>query len=311
MSATREPGRVCVVGACNIDLISYVPRLPAIGETLHGTRFHMGYGGKGANQAVMAAKLGSRVAMVTKLGKDSFGRGTLENFRSFGIDTTHVLETDRAFSGVAPIAVDPQGRNSIIIVTGANDLLAPDEIEAARSTIASSSVLVGQLEIPVEITQRALEIGREEHVRTILNTAPAREGLPDALYRLADVLCPNESEAALLTGIAVDTDAGAERAGRELLRRGAGAVVVTLGERGVLIVDRAGTRRIAAERVQAVDSTGAGDAFVGALASYLAAGRPLDSACENACRIATRSVLKAGTQTSFPSRDELGGIDLP
>ena len=139
--------RVVVVGAANIDLISYVPRLPRVGETLHGTSFHMGYGGKGANQAVMAAKLGAEVTMVCKLGRDVFGEGTLENFRELGVDTMHVTFTDDAFSGVAPIAVDPEGRNSIIIVTGANDLLSTDDLERARSAIAAADVIVCQLEL--------------------------------------------------------------------------------------------------------------------------------------------------------------------
>ena len=150
--------QICVVGAANIDLISYVPRLPKMGETLHGTRFHMGYGGKGANQAVMAAKLGADVVMVTKLGDDMFGEGTLENFESWDIDTTHVHFTEEAFSGVAPIAVDPEGHNSIIIVTGANDLLTEEEIEAARSDIAVSQILVCQLEIPLDINLAALRV---------------------------------------------------------------------------------------------------------------------------------------------------------
>ena len=131
--------KVCVVGAANIDLISYVPRLPHVGETLHGTRFRMGYGGKGANQAVMAAKLRAEVTMVCKLGRDVFGERTLENFRAHGVDTTHVTFTEDAFSGVAPIAVDPEGRNAIIIVTGANDLLSLDDLERARPAIGRAS----------------------------------------------------------------------------------------------------------------------------------------------------------------------------
>src|ERR671932_754561 len=149
--AAAEP-RVCVVGAANIDLISYVPRLPRLGETLHGNRFQMGYGGKGANQAVMAAKLGATVTIICKLGRDVFGEGTLENFGRHGVDTEHVTFTDDAFSGVAPIAVDPEGRNAIIIVTGANDLLSPDDLERARPAIAAAEVVVCQLELPVETT---------------------------------------------------------------------------------------------------------------------------------------------------------------
>ena len=292
--------RVVVVGAANIDLISYVPRLPRVGETLHGTSFHMGYGGKGANQAVMAAKLGAEVTMVCKLGRDVFGEGTLENFREFGVDTMHVTFTDDAFSGVAPIAVDPEGRNSIIIVTGANDLLSTDDLERARPAIAAADVIVCQLEIPVETTLAALRIAREEGVRTIFNPAPAREELPEELYRLSDVLCPNEPETELLTGMPPG-----EAAARELLSRGAGSVVLTLGERGCLVVEGDTAVEVPVEQVRAVDTTGAGDAFVGALAALLAAGRPLVKAAERANAIAALSVQARGTQTSFPSAAEL------
>jgi len=292
--------RVAVVGAANIDLISYVPRLPRVGETLYGTSFRMGYGGKGANQAVMAAKLGAEVAMVCKLGRDVFGEGTLENFRQAGVDTTHVGFTEEAFSGVAPIAVDPEGRNSIVIVTGANDLLSFEDLERARPAIAAADVLVAQLELPVETTLAALRIAREEGVRTILNPAPAREKLSDELYRLSDVLCPNEPETELLTGM----PAG-EQAARELLRRGAGAVVLTLGERGCLVVSGETAVEVPVEAVRAVDTTGAGDAFVGALATFLAAGRPLVDAAQRANAVAAVSVRGPGTQTSFPRAADL------
>ena len=292
---------VCVVGAANLDLISYVPRLPQVGETLHGTRFQMGYGGKGANQAVMAAKLGAEVTMVCKLGRDVFGEGTLENFREHGVDTTHVTFTEEAFSGVAPIAVDPDGRNAIIIVTGANDLLTVEDLERARPAIAASDIVVCQLEIPVELTTSALRIAHAEGVRTIFNPAPARSELPEELYRLSDVICPNEPETELLTGM----PAG-EEAARELLARGAGAVVLTLGERGCLVVEGGEAAHVPVEPVRAVDTSGAGDAFVGSLAVFLAAGHPLADAAERANRIAALSVQGRGTQTSFP-----GGSELP
>jgi ribokinase len=292
--------RVSVVGAANIDLISYVPRLPRVGETLHGSSFQMGYGGKGANQAVMAAKLGAEVTMVCKLGRDVFGEGTLENFRSLGVDTTHVSFTDEAFSGVAPIAVDPDGRNSIIIVTGANDLLSVDDLERARSAIAASDVLICQLELPVETSLAALRIAREEGVRTIFNPAPAREKLPEELYRLSAVLCPNQPETELLTG----TPAG-EAAARELLARSAGSIVLTLGERGCLVVEGETAVELPVEQTHAVDTTGAGDAFVGALATFLAAEKPLADAADRANAVAARSVQGRGTQTSFPSAADL------
>jgi ribokinase len=299
---------ITVVGACNIDLISYVPRMPALGETLHGTRFQMGFGGKGANQAVMAAKLGAAVTMISKVGRDTFGENTLKNFQQLGVSTRHVHVTDQAFSGVAPIAVDPEGRNSIVIVTGANDLLTAAEIEAARAEIAASDVLVCQLETPVEVSLAALRLARQEGVRTIFNPAPARSELPPEIYTLSDILCPNESETEMLTGMPVASPAECEAAARELLRRGAGMVILTLGERGSLVVSPDCTEHVPVQKVRAVDSTGAGDAYVGSLAYFLAAGMPVAEAARKAGAVATRSVLKPGTQTSFPNREELSDI---
>lgn len=297
---------ICVVGACNLDLISYVPRLPRMGETLHGTRFHMGYGGKGANQAVMAAKLGGRVAMVAKVGDDVFGKDMIQNFQRWGVDASHVHVTDRAPSGVAPIAVDGEGRNSIIIVTGANDLLTPEDVEAARQIIAGSRVLVCQLEIPVATTVAALRIAREQGIRSILNPAPARSDLPDDIYDLCDIVCPNESETELLSGMSVDSLEEAEAAGRALLERGVGTVILTLGERGSLLINRdEGATHAPVAPVEAIDSTGAGDAFVGSLAFFLASGRDMLDAMGRANRIAASSVLASGTQTSFPEARDL------
>ena len=297
---SRNP--VVVVGASMLDLISYVPRLPKPGETLHGSSFHMGYGGKGANQAVMAAKLGSPVTMVAKLGTDVFGNGTVKNFQDHGIDTTHVHQTDDAFSGVAPICVDADGRNAIVIVSGANELLSIEEVEAARAAIAASSVLVCQLEIPLEVSLAALRIAKEHGVRTILNPAPARDDLPDEAYRLSDVFCPNEPETELLTGAPLRTAADAIEQAEVLRGRGAGFVVLTLGERGCLVIDDEGSAAFESPRVQALDTTGAGDAFVGSLAHYLAAGGSLRDAASQAVRVAALSVTKRGTQTSFPDQ---------
>jgi ribokinase len=279
-----------------------------MGETLHGSKFQMGFGGKGANQAVMAAMLGAEVTMITKLGKDTFGENTLQNFRSHGINTDHIHFTDKAFSGVAPIAVDPEGRNSIIIVTGANDLLTVEEIEAARPAIAASGALVCQLEIPLELNLKALSIAREEGILTIFNPAPAREWLPESMYALSDIICPNETETELLTGLTVETDEQAEIAARVLLARGAKTVILTLGERGALIVDDASCTHVDAEKVKAFDTTGAGDAFVGSLAYFLSKKIELVDAVSRSCKIATMSVMKAGTQTSFPSAEEVSDI---
>ena len=297
--------KICVVGACNLDLISYVPRLPKMGETLHGNRFQMGFGGKGANQAIMAAKLGGDVTMVAKLGRDVFGENTLNNFKSWGVNPQHIHFTDQAFSGVAPIAVDSEGRNSIIIVTGANDLLTVAEVEAARPAIASSSILVCQLEIPLDISLTALRIAREAGVQTIFNPAPARAELPAEIYHLSDIFCPNETETELLTGMPVESLGDAEKAAGELMERGAACVILTLGERGSLWATGTTTAHAPVSPVNALDTTGAGDAFVGSLAFFLAAGKSLPDAIGRANRIAAVSVQSAGTQSSFPEARDL------
>ncbi|MDZ4764781.1 MAG: ribokinase [Chloroflexota bacterium] len=299
--------RICMVGSSNIDLISRVPRLPMPGETLIGSTFQMGFGGKGANQAVMAAKLGAQVSVVTKLGRDIFGDDTLKNYQKFGIDTTYLLFDETRFSGVAPIAVDEKtGQNSIIIVPGANNGLSPADVRMAAPAIHAAQILICQLEIPLETTLEAFRVAKEgEGVTTILNPAPAAT-LSDELIALSDIIAPNEVEAAMLTKLPTDTDDLAVKAGRALQKRGASIVVMTLGVRGALILDKdADPVFVAAQKVQAVDSTGAGDAFVGSLAYFLGVGRDLADAVERACAIATRSVLKAGTQISFPMRAEV------
>lgn len=297
--------RICVVGAANLDLISYVPRLPKLGETLHGSKFRMGFGGKGANQAVMAAKLGAQVSMVTKLGRDVFGENTAKNFRSYDIDCTHVLFTGEAFSGVAPIAVDEEGNNAIIIVTGANDLLSVEDIEGARGAIAASQILVCQLEIPIDTTIAALRIARQEKVKTIFNPAPGRSSLPEEVFELSDILCPNESETELISGLSTGTIAEAEVAARRMLGKGAGSVVLTLGERGSLLVTDGQTEHVPAQRVEVLDSTGAGDAFIGSLAYFLAEGKKVPEAVRRANDIAAISVQSSGTQSSFPNAADL------
>ncbi|MEZ4869829.1 MAG: ribokinase [Caldilineaceae bacterium] len=298
--------RVCVVGSSNMDLVSFAPRLPKLGETVSGSRFHMGFGGKGANQAVMAAKLGAAVTMITKVGDDIFGRDYLNNFTNLGFDTRYVLVTDQASTGVAPIWVDePSGNNAIIVVPGANALLSPADIEDAKAAITGAQVLVCQLECPLESTLAALRIARAAGVTTIFNPAPAHAALPAEAYTLSDIFCPNESETELLTGQPVATVAEAEAAAHVLLARGPRQVILTLGERGSLLINSAGTTHMPTTAVQAVDTTGAGDAFVGTLAYFLAAGAPLPVAVERANQIAAMSVQKVGAQGSFPTRAEI------
>lgn len=298
--------KICVVGSSNIDLVSYVPRLPKLGETLQGSHFQIGFGGKGANQAVMAAKLGAEVLMITKLGEDTFGRDTLENYQNLGFDTRHVLFTDESFTGVAPIWVDESsGNNAIIIAPGANDLLSPADIENARSDIAATQMVVCQWECPLETTLAALREGRNADILTIFNPAPARAELPDEAYQLTDIFCPNESETELLTGQPVETVEQAEEAAQILRRRGAKTVILTLGERGSLLVSDEETTLVPTTPVTAVDTTGAGDSFVGSLSYFLGCGLTIPEAMARASQIAAISVQKPGTQSSFPNRADL------
>ncbi len=298
----RQP-KICVVGSSNIDLISRVPRLPKLGETLVGHAFHMGYGGKGANQAVMAARLGAQVTMVTRVGRDVFGEGTVKNYAAQGIDTRWVLFDDTRFSGVAPIFVDDNAKNFIVIVPGANLGLSPDDARAARDLILAADILICQLEVPIETTLEAFRIAKSGNVMTILNPAPAAP-LPDELLRLSDICAPNEPETEQLTGLPVETPEQAEAAAQKLLSCGPRTVVLTLGDRGALLVTPDTVETIPPVHVDAVDPTGAGDAFIGSLAVFLGEGLSLRDAIHRANAVAALSVTRVGTQTSFPKRDE-------
>lgn len=298
--------KICVVGASNIDLICYAPRLPKLGETLHGTRFQMGFGGKGANQAVMAALLGATVTLITKVGNDLFGQDYLAQYERLGFDTRYVFKTDDAATGVATIWVEERsGNNSILVAAGANDLLSPDDIEQAYPAISGAQILLCQWECRLETTLRALQLARQAGVTTIFNPAPAQGALPAEAYQLSDIFCPNESETEALTGQTIDTLDQATTAARRLLARGAGKVILTLGERGSLLVTAEETVHVPTASVQAVDTTGAGDAFCGSLAYFLAAGQPIVRAMEHANFVAGISVQKPGTQSSFPLRANL------
>jgi ribokinase len=297
------PPRICVVGSSNIDLTFRTSRLPRPGETLAGQAFQLGFGGKGANQAVMAARLGARVAMIARVGNDVFGEQTLHNFQQHGIDTTQVLRDAERPTGTAAILVEDSGQNCILIVPGANAALAPKDVRAAEPLLRESSVVLCQLEVAMETTREAFLLARAAGIRTILNPAPAVP-LPDELLRLTDLCIPNETEVELLTGQRVTTPDEAKTAAEILRQRGAGAVLVTLGERGVVVVDE-GWEHIPAPSVRAVDASGAGDAFIGSLAVFLLEGMLLRQAARRANHIAALSVTRPGTQASFPTRTEI------
>lgn len=295
-----------MVGSAMTDLVARVPRVPGPGETLIGSSFAIGFGGKGSNQAVMAARLGAKVTVVAKLGKDVFGENYLQNYKAQGIDTTYVMFDDTRFSGVAPITVDDNtGQNSIVIVPGANDALSPADVRAARAAIDHADIVICQLETPIDSTLEAFKIAKEGKAITILNPAPARE-LPNELLKLTDVFVPNEVEAAMLLEKSTATVEEAMAVALEFLERGPKRVIITLGSRGAVFASLGEAPQfVAAEPVKAVDTTGAGDAFVGSLAYFIGNKFPLRKAVERACTIATLSVLKPGTQTSFPYREDV------
>jgi ribokinase len=298
--------KICVVGSSNIDLITYAPRLPKLGETVEGSLFQTGFGGKGANQAAMAAKLGGAVTIITKLGEDNFGADTRKNFVELSIDTTYVSTTPDSFTGVAPIWVDEaSGNNAIIVALGANNLLSPEDVENASVALTTAQIVVCQWEIPTETVLAALRIAHEAGVTTIFNPAPAQGEIPSEFFPYIDILCPNESETELLTGMAVASVEESFTAAQNLLSRGLRTIILTLGERGSLLVTAEGSQHIPAPTVRALDTSGAGDAFVGSLAFYLAEGQSLPDAMNRANRIAAISVQSPGTQRSFPSLADL------
>lgn len=298
--------KICIVGSANIDLITYVPRLPKLGETIMGTHFQTGFGGKGANQAAMAAKLGGAVTIVAKVGEDSFGQDVRKNFIELSVDTTYLYTTSDSFTGVAPIWVEESsGHNAIIVAMGANELLTPEDVEAASVALTTAQVLVCQWEIRTDTVLTALRLAHDAGVTTIFNPAPVRSEIPADFYSYIDILCPNETETEHLTGMTVTTIEEATAAAQQLLSRGPKTIILTLGERGSLLVTAEESRHIPAPSVSAVDTTGAGDAFVGSLAYYLAEGQPIAEAMNRANRIAAISVQSPGTQSSFPDLADL------
>ena len=293
--------RVTVVGSLNMDLVIRSPRIPRPGETILAGQFRHVPGGKGANQAVAAARLGAQVSMIGRVGDDPFGHQLLENLAADGIDHTFVLRDGQAATGVALIVVDDAGENSIVVASGANMRLSPADVEAAETAIAGAHVLLLQLETPVEAVTRAAEIARAHIVPVMLNPAPACD-LPPDLLALVDVLVPNEGEAALLAGRSVQSLAEAEAAARALQEMGIGTVILTLGKQGALLAQGTGIQVFPAFDVQPVDTTAAGDAFLAGLAVALAEGKPTAEAVHWANAAGALATTRLGAQPSLPNR---------
>jgi len=300
---TAKP-RIGVVGSSNVDLVTYVERMPVWGETISAPRFEMSNGGKGANQAVAAAKLGADVVMVAKVGDDMLGEGVLKNFEAVGVGAKHVRRVAGQSTGTATILVNAAGDNFILIVKGANGDLRPADVEAAGEDLKACDLILLQLEVPLETVYAALAFGRNHGVKTALNPAPAVRNLDMERVRLASFLTPNESELAILTGMPVESEDEIEAAAKSLLARGQETLIVTLGARGALLAGPQGFKRIAPAKVRAVDSTGAGDAFIGSFARYYAAGLGIEAALEKATLYAADSVTRPGAQKSFATESE-------
>ena len=293
--------RIAVVGSANIDLTTFTSQFPQPGETIFGDRFDLGFGGKGANQAVAARLCGAEVAIVARVGDDLFGPATIDNFKKFGIDTAHVKQLAGMSSGVAPIFVDPSGQNRILVVKGANDALLPVDVDAALDVLKHSDCIVLQFEIPLPTVFHTLALAREHGIRCILNPAPAQP-LDLAPLRELDYFIPNEAEATAITGMPVTNLAQARECSEKLLERGVRNVIITLGATGALLATRNFSEHISSFPVKCIDSSGAGDAFIGSFATFLAEGFPQLEALRRASLYAALSTTAVGTQKSFADR---------
>ena len=301
MAFMAKRPRIAVVGSANIDLTTFAERFPKPGETIFGQSFNLGFGGKGANQAVAARLCGADVFMVARVGSDLFGPATIENFRKQGIDATYVKQVEGVSSGVAPIFVEPSGQNRILVVKGANDEIKPADVDAAAAMLKSVDCIVLQFEIPLETVYYTIAFARKHGIRCILNPAPAQAVEMAALSEL-DYFVPNEHEAETITGAAVKTVDDAKSCGEKLLAGGIRRVIITLGENGALLAGREGSEHVAAFPVNCVDSTGAGDAFIGSFAVFLGEGIPEKEAVRRANLYAALSTTGVGTQKSFYDR---------
>jgi ribokinase len=294
---------IAVVGSANVDLTTFNDVFPRPGETIFGKNFDLGFGGKGANQAVAAHLCGANVGMVAKVGSDLFGPATIKNFESQGIDATHVRIAEGVSSGVAPIFVDPSGQNRIIVVKGANDTLSPEDVDAAAPLLRKADTIVMQFEIPLRTVYHTVAFAKAHGIRCIVNPAPAQHvDLKEVAG--ADYFIPNESEAETISGMPVQSIDDAKKCAEFLLRQGMRRVVITLGERGSLIAGTEGWELIPAFKVQAIDTTGAGDAFIGSFAVFLGEGLQEKEALTRANLYAALSTTKVGTQKSFCNRSE-------
>jgi ribokinase len=295
--------RIAVVGSANIDLITFADNFPQPGQTIFGQDFDLGFGGKGANQAVAARLCGAQVSMVARVGSDLFGPATIKNFEAQGIEAAHVRVVEGVSSGVAPIFVEPSGQNRIIVVKGANDRLLPADVDEAAPVLKQADCIIMQFEIPLETVYYTARFARANGIKCIVNPAP---GLPADLDQLrnVDYFIPNESEAETIAGKPVRSIDEARECAKYFVSTGIPRVIITLGANGALLAADGTLEQIPACKVEVKDTTGAGDAFIGSFATFLAEGVPEKEAISRACHYASLSTTKVGTQKSFLPRAE-------
>lgn len=298
----KNKSNILVIGSLNADLVIRAPRFPAPGETIHGEDLVTFPGGKGANQAVAVARLGARVAMVGRVGNDVFGANLIDNLTQNHVDVKQIITDESTPTGTAVIIVDPDGQNSIVLSPGANAKVISNDIKP--EAIANSSLLLLQFEIPIETVVHSANLAREKGLCILLNPAPAHI-LPDELLAAADFILPNESELGLLTRRTLDDLGSIEAASRSLIARGARNIIVTLGEKGAMIVNKDGAILIRAYKVKAIDTTAAGDAFVGGFAVGLSNGKSLEDAVQYACACGALATTKFGAQPSLPMAEDV------
>jgi ribokinase len=306
---TMSKNSILVIGSSNTDLIIKMERIPRSGETVLGGEFARAAGGKGANQAVGAARAGGAVTFIGRVGRDNFGESAVAGLAADGINVEHVARDEHHPSGVAFIFVGKQGENSIAVASGANGSLSPADVRKAAKVFAEAAVALVQLEVPLKTVIAAAKLARASGARVILNPAPAQP-LPASLLKLVDIITPNETEAEMLTGIPVNDEAGAARAARKLRASGVKHVIITMGVRGAFVSTAAIEQVVPSHKMKAVDTTAAGDIFNGTLAVALAEGKALLDAVRFASAAAAISVTRLGAQTSAPSRKEIDRLLL-
>lgn len=295
--------RIVVLGSLHTDLIIKVDSIPSLGETVLGKSFLRSPGGKGANQAVAAAKLGANVAMIGRIGSDFFGHELIKNMRRFGVNTEYMIEDESTYTGVALIMVDNKGNNIIAVASGADMNCCKDDVYLARRMIEETDVLLIQLEIPLSVVQYAIDLAYNYGVRIILNPAPAQK-LPNSLLKKIDILIPNESEAEILSGMRIDNLSSAKNAAYKILDSGVNDVILTMGREGALMVNDDESVHVKRVDVKAIDTTGAGDAFCGAMAVTVSSGMDLVDAVRYSNIVGALTTRKIGAQEAMPTERE-------